>query len=79
MIKAVKVNESCYELLWKGKYIGMAEKLEDGQFYWGSLIGPRRFWSSGSLHAIAATLESLNREWDNIVQSELSKSAGDIT
>ena len=79
MIKAVKVNESCYDLFWKGKYVGMAEKWEDGHFYWGSLAGPRWCWSSEALHTIATTLESLNREWDNTVQNELSKSAGDTT
>lgn len=81
MIKAVKVNESCYDLYWGNSDIGSAEKAEDGYFYWWTCDcdGRSGAWPSHLLHAIATTLESLNREWDNIVQIELSKSAGDTT
>ena len=77
MIKAVKVNESCYDLYWFGHDVGMAEKADDGYFHWWTSMNGG--WSCEVIRSIAATLESLNREWDNTVQNELSKSAGDTT
>lgn len=77
MIKAVKVNESCYDLHYGNSDIGTAEKAEDGYFYWWTqeCDGHSGAWPFAVLHAIATTLESLNREWDNTVNDNLGRLA----
>lgn len=53
-------------------YCGEIESSDDGYYHWWPALGNSGYISSEMLKAIAAILDEKNKEWDAIVQKELS-------
>ena len=53
------------------RYVGEVDKTEDGYYVWWPASTNVGYLSSGIMKEISALLDTLNEEWDAIVQKEI--------